>query len=37
MSVNAAIMKATAEWHRSKASDLKPGEHFDRRRTNLGK
>jgi hypothetical protein len=35
--VNAAIMKATADLHRQKAADLQTGEHFDTRRTNLGR
>ncbi len=34
---NASIMKATADLHRFRANNLKPGEHLDTRRTNLGR
>jgi hypothetical protein len=35
--INAAIERATIDLHRQRAANLKQGEHFNTRRTNLGR
>ena len=37
VAINAAISEASIALHRQRAANLQPGEHFDTRRTNLGR